>query len=267
MEKIPTDILNIILQPFQANEESFLVGLVCKQWSLLIIRIKGFTWKEVSVYYATHGRLSVLQWCQYDDLRTTIYLFRNHGYTKKYFEVGANATKKGHLEVVKWLHQNGLPLNSWTCRNAALSGNLELLQWARENGCNWGKEIFSNAATAGHLHILIWAKENGCPLYVNLCTTAVGAGNMEILMWAIENGFPLKESACTSAAHNANFKMLKFLYENGAPLNLEQVVQVIQEALLVTFEITEKERKNYTKIKEWLIEHYPNVDFTTQVYY
>jgi hypothetical protein len=205
-------------------------------------------------------------------LKMVTYLLRNHGYTKKYFEVGANATRHGHLEVVKWLQQNGLPPNAWTCRYAAFSGNLELLQWARENGCTLDKETFSNAATAGHLHILIWAKENGCPSDDNLCATAVGAGNMEVLKWAIANGFPLTQSACTKAARGGHLKMLKFLREIGCPFNEVKILSLVQEALdpkagrrLPNIKLPENKIIKYENILAWLKDNYPNLDFSIRV--
>ena len=45
------------------------------------------------------------------------------------------AAENGHLEVLKWLRENGCPWNEWTCKNAAGNGHLEILKWARENGC------------------------------------------------------------------------------------------------------------------------------------
>ena len=71
---------------------------------------------------------------------------------------------KGHLEVLKWAHENGCDgiiihvamlraeaiqkyLNglakmvvhgmSGTCSAAARGGHLEILKWIRENGCPW----------------------------------------------------------------------------------------------------------------------------------
>ena len=45
----------------------------------------------------------------------------------------------GHLDILKWLRENGCPWNGYTCAYAAMNGHLEVLKWARENGCPWNE--------------------------------------------------------------------------------------------------------------------------------
>ena len=47
-----------------------------------------------------------------------------------------------------------------TCSNAAKNGHLECLKYAHENGCPWDGETCSNAAKNGHLECLKYAHEN-----------------------------------------------------------------------------------------------------------
>jgi hypothetical protein len=43
------------------------------------------------------------------------------------------------------------------------NGHLEVLKWLRENGYEWDSEICSGAAKNGHLEVLKWLRKNGCP--------------------------------------------------------------------------------------------------------
>ena len=50
-----------------------------------------------------------------------------------------------------------------TCSEAAFNGHLECLKYAHENGCPWTEYTCSHAAKNGHLECLRYAHENGCP--------------------------------------------------------------------------------------------------------
>lgn len=46
----------------------------------------------------------------------------------------------GHLECLRYAHENRCPWNEWTCISAAMHGHLECLRYARDNGCPCPKE-------------------------------------------------------------------------------------------------------------------------------
>jgi len=52
-----------------------------------------------------------------------------------------------------------------TCEKAAEGGHLDCLRYAHENGCPWGSETCEKAAEGGHVDCLNYALENGCPRY------------------------------------------------------------------------------------------------------
>ena len=56
-----------------------------------------------------------------------------------------------------------------TCFAAADHGHLDVLKWLRENGCPWDEETCAYAARGGHLEVLKWARENGCPWDEDTC--------------------------------------------------------------------------------------------------
>jgi hypothetical protein len=52
-----------------------------------------------------------------------------------YSEDILNVCDNGHLECLKYCHENNCPWDNQTCRYAAIYGNLECLKYARDNGC------------------------------------------------------------------------------------------------------------------------------------
>ena len=79
------------------------------------------------------------------------------------------AAEGGHLNVLKYAHENGCPWNEYTCEAAAEGGHLDVLKYAHENGCRWGQGVCTAAARAGHLDVLKYARENGCPWNKRTC--------------------------------------------------------------------------------------------------
>ena len=127
------------------------------------------------------------------------------------------AARRGHLEVLKWVRENGCPWDEKTCSWAAKGGHLATLKWARENGCPWDEETCANLAEGGHLETLKWAHENDCPWDDRTCANLAGGGHLEMLLWARENDCPWSEWTCACAAWGGHFEILKWARENGCP--------------------------------------------------
>ena len=139
------------------------------------------------------------------------------------------AAKGGHLEVLKWVTDNGCPMNrhAWdtavagghvavlvwlmehfrskqleasigyatrtTCVMAAENGQLAVLQWAREMDCEWDAGTCGMAARGGHLAVLQWARANGCAWNSGTCIRAAQGGHLQVLQWARSNSCPWDE--------------------------------------------------------------------------
>ena len=80
-----------------------------------------------------------------------------------YEQTSSLAAEYGHLDCLKYLHENGCSWNEHTCRCAALNGHLECLKYVHENGCPWNEWTCDAAAENGHFDCLKYAYENGCP--------------------------------------------------------------------------------------------------------
>jgi hypothetical protein len=142
------------------------------------------------------------------------------------------AAEAGHLEVLKWLFEDGCPLKKKICETAAIRGHLDILKWARENGCHWDEETCSGAAKGGHLDILKWARENGCHWDSNTTYAAAMSGRLEILKWAIENGCEYYYNVIYAASKGSHLEILEWCRENGYHLDGSEFEIAVNEGHL-----------------------------------
>ena len=98
--------------------------------------------------------------------------------------------KEGHLDCLKYAHDNGFPWDTETCSEAALGGHLDCLEYAHDNGCPWDQTTCYYAAGRGHLHCLEYAHYNGCPWDRSTCSEAARGGHLDCLKYAHDNGCP-----------------------------------------------------------------------------
>ena len=136
------------------------------------------------------------------------------------------------LNLLKYAHENGCPLNNRTIDNIFTSNeSLECLKYFHhENSmwmtciklhgdlCYWEKITCDHAAAIGQLECLKYAHENGCPWSQNTTSSAADNGQLECLKYAHENGCPWAESTCSCAAYYGHLECLKYAHENGCPL-------------------------------------------------
>ena len=101
------------------------------------------------------------------------------------------ATAGGQKAVLLWLRKNGYPcLNEETCHYAAAGGHLEVLKYAHENGCPWDERTCYEAAGGGHLDVLKYLHEQGCPWDEWTYQAAAREGHLDVLKYLHEEGFP-----------------------------------------------------------------------------
>ena len=134
-------------------------------------------------------------------------------------ELMNESAKKGYLNLMKYLHENGCSWGSNTCKWAAKYGNLDCLKYAHENGCSWASNTCYDAAKNGYLDCLKYAHENGCNWASNTCYDAAFGGNLDCLKYAHENGCSWGSWTCRYAAKNGHLDCLKYLHENGCPID------------------------------------------------
>jgi hypothetical protein len=72
------------------------------------------------------------------------------------------AAEYGHLEMLKWMVENGLKFTADALTAAAERGHLECVVYLRERGCNITPTVSKVTVNHARMHVLRWAIENGC---------------------------------------------------------------------------------------------------------
>jgi len=67
--------------------------------------------------------------------------------------------KNGHLNCLRYLHENGAPWNEISMIRASSYGHLECLKYLHENGCPWNEDCRLQAITNGHFECLKYLNE------------------------------------------------------------------------------------------------------------
>ncbi len=130
--------------------------------------------------------------------------------------------KDGNLSVIQLLHKKkGCPVFcEFSYTLAAEGGHLECLKYMHENGCkwdNWSVMSSTRAARNGHLKCLQYMHENGCYMDSRTCSVAAYYGHLDILEWAYASKFLTRFNSggdtCCYAAEGGHLDCLKFAYE------------------------------------------------------
>jgi hypothetical protein len=106
-----------------------------------------------------------------------------HGIYRNVEKAMDDAARKGQLEVVQWLHNEGCTVE--VMKLAAENGHLEVVQWLHKNrseGCT--VNAMDWAARHGHLEVVQWLHENrseGCT--VGAMNWATENGHLEVVQW------------------------------------------------------------------------------------
>ena len=88
----------------------------------------------------------------------------------------------------------------------ARRGNLNLLKWLREQGSPWDEKVCRVAAKEGHLEILVWLKEMGCPT-----VTPRMMGHLAMAKWRAN--FLTTHPPTTSDDNNSDSKRVNWVAE------------------------------------------------------
>ena len=202
LQVLPVEILSIILNHKYLNGWGGILRLVCKRWNSIV---KSQKIHLPNVY-----------------LTVTLYKHATEIYVdKKWYEsdIIEDAAKVGSIEVIEWAKTKGLWIRPsvWACVYAATNGHLECLKYLHENGCPWDERTFSTATLNGHLECLKYLHENGCPWDESACNLAAENGHLECLKYLHESGCSWDKWTFSTATLNGHLECLKYLHENGCP--------------------------------------------------
>ncbi|CAL6395180.1 unnamed protein product [Bathycoccus prasinos] len=131
------------------------------------------------------------------------------------------AAHQGNLEMVKYCVANECPVGAFACENAAKNGHLEVLKYLREEGkAPWGWRTACWAAHNGHLHILEYLVERKCDKYSTAaCEYAAQYGHLDCLKYLRETAkAPWDEEAVREAHEENHTECVQYLLDNNCPL-------------------------------------------------
>lgn len=133
----------------------------------------------------------------------------------------AQVSKLGHLEVVKYLHNLGIPLDGHIFNCAASSGNLPMVQYMHEQGGELNVELSTHAACSCHVDILRYLHEHSCPWDTeSIFKVTATCGRCACLKYLLDNGVQVDTAAALESAVLCNHpQVLQFLHEYGFPLH------------------------------------------------
>jgi hypothetical protein len=122
----------------------------------------------------------------------------------------SDAAGRGHLLVLRCLHDHGCPWAEGTCDAAAFYGHVDCLKYAHEHGCRWDERTCEGAAKNGKLVCLKYALHYGCPSDNFTCSSAAMFGHLDCLKLAHHHECSWDEGTCSAAAENGHLDCLKF---------------------------------------------------------
>jgi hypothetical protein len=127
------------------------------------------------------------------------FLFQN-GVPIKWRKVGEYAASQGKWRVVRWVveeEREALEEYPEVYQEAARRGDLEIIKWLREEKYKWDWRLYAGAGTAGRVDLMQWAKEEGCK-WDDRATSEIFSKTEEqkntlgVLQWIHEQGYQIR---------------------------------------------------------------------------
>jgi hypothetical protein len=133
------------------------------------------------LFAARGGRVFVFEWLK------RLELVRVENVIGYWYE----AIKRGHVQVLDWLLENGYSSQQPRVMDAAaMWGQISVFQWALDYQIEMSNKTCARAAFHGHLEAVKWLRKNGCSWDGNVIHWAQEKGNSDIAGWARNNGCP-----------------------------------------------------------------------------
>lgn len=97
------------------------------------------------------------------------------------------AAEEGCVKCLKYLHLIGMSLTSDTCYYAAYNGNARCLEYTMQNGCTWSELIFKAVIESQNLDTFIYAIESGYVFDEDVLEFLIEKGSREVLTYFFNN--------------------------------------------------------------------------------
>lgn len=110
---------------------------------------------------------------------------RNAGFDWDIWTPVAAATN-GHLNCLRYLHENNCPIDKRTSYYAVKNGHIDCLKYIFENNLEYDSFTTAWAASNGHLNCLQYAHSNGCKLDYVAPVWAADYSNLECFKYCFQ---------------------------------------------------------------------------------
>ena len=127
-----------------------------------------------------------------------------------------HAVRHGDLQHMHEMCRLGLKPPDYMARMSAQHGHLECLKFAHDQGCPL-VEVAGNAAANGHKSCLEYVLEQGCDLTGNELSGAAVYSQIECMKVLIAHGCPWGSQTTDVIARNGTMECLIFAHMNGCP--------------------------------------------------
>ena len=174
------------------------------------------------------------------------------------------AAANGHLEVVKWLHENRKEGCTTKAMDEAVAyGHLEVIKWLHENrseGCT--AEAINIATRNCHLELIDWLAENyKFAPRVKVVYQLFIRRQMRTINLLIERGMVNVLSMIYYAAKKGNLSALEWfgrLYSGMVSTTMQQSTSGASPRDVFLEARTKAANKNHSKIVQWIDDHLLN---------
>jgi hypothetical protein len=136
------------------------------------------------------------------------------------------ALRKGNVDVLSWLREQGERVDTHAPQLAVLRGQLDVLNWLWDNCryiCMFDCSLCYNAARCGHLDVLKWLRQRYVPWNSETIIAAMDywqrTQDWSIVNWAMEHGCPAPPGSTYLAARVGGLPALEHVMQYNMPIN------------------------------------------------
>lgn len=162
-----------------------------------------------------HHRFNILKWMY------------EHNLHQWHQEITREAAKRGHLDILKWLHEKECPMPQDLCNIAATNNFLNILQWARKIGCHWDESTVYMAGYNQNLKIFKWCVQHRCPLSFNAINVFLGTFHdnvLSVLDLLYQNNCPMNIKTFNIAIEHQPLNVLQWLHSHQCSWDGESLI-------------------------------------------
>ena len=126
-----------------------------------------------------------------------------------------SAVDGGHLHILQYLREKGIPFHENMLQYAVAGGHLHIITYLNSLGFLYTMHAMVSAAIRGYLDMVILFHENGCPLNrieVNISTGAAFYGKLNILQYLYQQGFTFDSKIAAVCAIREQFACFEYCF-------------------------------------------------------